>query len=277
MKLCKLTFIVLLMALAGVVMEARTIRVLGIGNSFSVDAIEQNLHELGMAGGDTIIVGNLYIGGCSLKRHVENCRGDSALYLYTKILADGQKVQQPNTRISYALGDEPWDYISVQQASPNSGQYATYMESLPELLEYVKARKPEGAEIVLHQTWAYQGESKHPNFVNYDRDQMKMYEAIIDASRRAADACDIRMIIPCGTAIQNARTSEVGDHLDRDGYHLSYDLGRYTAACVWYEKLTGRSVVGNSYAPAGLSAERVAIAQKAAHNAVASPFDVTPF
>ncbi len=28
------------------------------------------------------------------------------------------------------------------------------------------------------------------------------------------------MIIPTGTAIQNARTSFVGDHMNRDGYHL---------------------------------------------------------
>lgn len=38
------------------------------------------------------------------------------------------------------------------------------------------------------------------------------------------------MIIPTGTAIQNARTSFVGDHMNRDGYHLDLKIGRYTAA-----------------------------------------------
>lgn len=31
------------------------------------------------------------------------------------------------------------------------------------------------------------------------------------------------MIIPTGTAIQNARTSFVGDHMNRDGYHLRFE------------------------------------------------------
>lgn len=46
---------------------AKTIKVLAIGNSFSEDAIEQNLYELGKAAGDEFIIGNLYIGGCPLK------------------------------------------------------------------------------------------------------------------------------------------------------------------------------------------------------------------
>ena len=43
-----------------------TIKVLAIGNSFSQDAVEQYLHELGEAEGITMIIGNMFIGGCSL-------------------------------------------------------------------------------------------------------------------------------------------------------------------------------------------------------------------
>lgn len=48
-----------------------TIKVLAIGNSFSQDAVEQYLHELGEAEGITMIIGNMFIGGCSLERHVQ--------------------------------------------------------------------------------------------------------------------------------------------------------------------------------------------------------------
>ena len=55
-----------------------------------------------------------------------------------------------------------------------------------------------------------------------------------------------------GTAIQNARTSFVGDHMNRDGYHLDLKIGRYTAACTWFEKIFERNVVGNPYYPEAL-------------------------
>lgn len=51
--------------------DADTLRVLAIGNSFSQDAVEQYLHELGKSEGYIMIIGNMYIGGCSLERHVK--------------------------------------------------------------------------------------------------------------------------------------------------------------------------------------------------------------
>lgn len=46
-------------------------------------------------------------------------------------------------------------------------------------------------------------------------------------------------------AIQNARTSYMGDTFNRDGYHLEVNYVRYTAACTWYEAIRGKSVAGN--------------------------------
>ena len=59
-----------------------TIKVLAIGNSFSQDAVEQYLHELGEAEGITMIIGNMFIGGCSLERHVQNIRNNAPAYAY---------------------------------------------------------------------------------------------------------------------------------------------------------------------------------------------------
>ena len=50
-----------------------------------------------------------------------------------------------------------------------------------------------------------------------------MYRSIVGAVNKAARQYKIKYIMPSGTAIQNARTSFAGDHLNRDGYHL--DLG----------------------------------------------------
>ena len=174
--------IALLMCLAAQAKSPKdTVRILAIGNSFSQDAIEQNLHELGRADGLTLIIGNAYIGGCSLERHVKNSRTDAAAYAYRKISADGVKTEQKNAKLSDILANEQWDYVSFQQASPMSGQYSTYENFLPELYEYVKARVPSDVKYVMHQTWAYAQDSGHSGFANYGNDQMKMYTSIVDA------------------------------------------------------------------------------------------------
>lgn len=251
------------------------VKILAIGNSFSQDAVEQYLYDLAAADSVKVIIGNMYIGGCSLERHVRNLRSDSPAYSYRKTGPDGHRVETRGMTLEKALADEDWDYVSLQQASPYSGQYDTYAGSLPELAEYVRERVGKKTRLMLHQTWAYAPGSTHSGFRNYGNDQMTMYSAICDAVRRAAKLEHIRIVIPSGTAIQNARTSFLGDDLTRDGYHLSLKAGRYVAACTWYEKITGNCVMGNPFRPKGLSADEQKIAQRAAHEAVLNPYGIT--
>src|SRR5690606_6650917 len=76
-------------------------------------------------------------------------------------------------------------------------------------------------------------------------------------------------------AIQNARTSYIGDNFTRDGYHLDLNIGRYTASCAWFEILFEKSVIGNSFKPEALSDYQAELAQHAAHFAVLKPNEVT--
>lgn len=254
-----------------------TVKVLAIGNSFSVDAVEYNLYELGQAEGVTFIIGNLYIGGCSLERHWGNARTEKADYSYRKINSKGKKTTTPATTLLNGITDENWDYISFQQNSPNSGLFNTYFPYLNQLMAYTKnhSRNPQ-VKFAFHQTWAYAKDSKHREFSRYNNDQLQMYHSIVKTSHEAAHEAEIKMIIPAGTAIQNGRSSFIGDRFCRDGYHLSLDLGRYTAACTWFESLTGKSVVGNSFVPRTITPLEAITIQRAAHKAVAKPFEITP-
>ena len=54
--------------------RADTLRLLAIGNSFSEDAVENNLWELLDAAGIPAVVANMFIGGCSLERHAQNLK-----------------------------------------------------------------------------------------------------------------------------------------------------------------------------------------------------------
>ena len=274
-KIVVICMCILLLLAGGVYAQQKTVRILAIGNSFSQDAVEQYLHELAEAEGISTIIGNMFIGGCSLERHVKNARDNAPAYAYRKIGTDGKKREKGKMSLETVLADEDWDYVSLQQASPFSGMYETYEASLPELIEYVKARLPKKTKLMLHQTWAYASTSKHSGFKNYNCNQLIMYQAIADAVKIAAKVNKIKIVIPSGTAIQNARTSFIGDHLNRDGYHLDVKIGRYTAACTWFERIFKHNVIGNPYAPEGLDEARKAVAQKAAHAAVKHPYKVT--
>ena len=52
-----------------------------------------------------------------------------------------------------------------------------------------------------------------------------------------------------------------------DGHHANM-AGEYLGACVWYEFLFGRSVVGNSFVPKGLDAGFARHLQETAHDVV---------
>lgn len=271
---------VLLVPLLGGIAQAKvaqkdTVRILAIGNSFSEDAIEQNLHGIAQADGRVLIIGNMFIPGCSLERHVQNLRENKADYRYRKIMADGVMVQTDSCTLETALSDETWNYVSLQQASPLSGKFETYEEWLPELHEYVRTHTGPQTEIILHMTWAYGNDVELSAFKDdYGGDQMQMYESIVDAYTRGAELVGIKTIVPCGTAVQNARTSFIGDHMNRDGYHLNLTYGRFTAACTWYEKLFG-GIRTNDYVPKGLSEEYVKVAHESARQAVRHPYKVT--
>jgi hypothetical protein len=88
---------------------------------------------------------------------------------------------------------------------------------------------------------------------------------------------DIAAVIPSATAIQNLRTSYVGDTVTRDGYHLDYGFGRYTAGLTWYATLTGGSVDDVDWVPAGYpkTQEYLPVIRESVKNAMEDKFDIT--
>ncbi|MBQ7665044.1 MAG: DUF4886 domain-containing protein, partial [Bacteroidaceae bacterium] len=247
-------------------LSAKVIRVLAIGNSFSEDATAQYLYELGAAQGDSLIIGNAYIGGCTIDRHLDNLRNTKYDYQYQKTTGDGRTIEH-QTELRRIILDEPWDYITLQQASQLSGVAESYA-NLPALRRAVLllATNPD-VEFLWHMTWAYAKTFRDKRFEAYDYDQQKMYAAILGCVRTEVPKALIKRVIPSGTAIQLARY-RMGDVLNRDGFHLSYTLGRYTAACTWCEMLTGRIIDGNSYYPETITKEEAQVCQQSAHEAI---------
>ena len=91
-----------------------SVRVLCIGNSFSADLVEQELYGLFAAENIDVVIGDMYIGGCPLSKHATNAKSDSAAYSYRKIV-NGNLDKTSDVKLSTALKNEQWDFISVQE------------------------------------------------------------------------------------------------------------------------------------------------------------------
>lgn len=245
---------------------AKVLKVLAIGNSFSQDAVEQYLYELAHAQGDSLVIGNAYIGGCSIDRHFDNLKTGKADYEYRKVIG-GVCANKKHADLKSIILDEQWDVISLQQASPLSGVFTSYA-NLAQLKRLVQSYTTNlHVRFVWHMTWAYADDFDSPNFAAYGNDQRRMYDAIASVVQQVLPAVGIYHVIPSGTAIQLARY-RLGDILCRDGMHLSLTLGRYTAACTWCEFLTGRIVDGNPYHPDTITDEEAQVCQQEAHEAI---------
>ena len=70
-----------------------TVKILSIGNSFSEDAVEEFLSPLVRAEGLDVVICNMFIGGCSIEKHVENLRENKADYRYRKIDPKGNMTE----------------------------------------------------------------------------------------------------------------------------------------------------------------------------------------
>lgn len=219
---------------AGMLQAEDTIRLLCIGNSFSWDAVEQELVPLCNAAEQPVVVGNLYYGGCSLAQHHAFLQQDTAAYEF-RYLTNDTTVRYKSYSLRQALTHYRWDYISLQQASHDSGITSTYEPFLSALIDSVRRYQP-SATLCWMQTWSYARDAKHPAFPRYQSSQRVMDDSIQLATRYVLQHHPDLHLVPCGEAIRLAR-QRLGDTLCRDGYHLNYTYGRYLASCVWYEFL----------------------------------------
>ena len=217
-------------------------KICSIGNSFSQDA-HKWLHKLAKVNGIDLKTANLYIGGCSLETHWKNAEKNNAYY---SLELNGNAGTR-NVSIEEALNLEKWDVITLQQVSQHSGIFETYEPYLSLLANMVKKIQPD-AKLYFHQTWAYETDSNHEGFANYNNDQTEMYRCIKEACAKATQSINAELI-PSGKVIQTLRETVAefdykngGLSLCRDGFHLSLDYGRYAVAATWLHTIIGGKI-----------------------------------
>ena len=279
---------------------AKTVRLLTVGNSFSQNAT-RNLDALTKAAGNMLIHQPIVVGGASLELHWNRAAA------YEKDPQGTNGLYSNKQSLKQMLAAQPWDFVTIQQASIKSHDAATYRPFAQQLHDYIKQHAPK-AEVLMHQTWAYRVDD--PRFsvaapkAGEPATQADMHRMLTSAYTTIAAELGIRRL-PVGDAFFLADTDSKWGYqrdakydfkdktqtalpdqmhslhvgwrmakgkdgktaLGMDGHHANI-AGEYLGACVWYEVLFGESVVGNGFVTPGVDKTYGRFLQETAHKAV---------
>ena len=230
----------------------KSLKILAIGNSFSNNALEYLpilAKELGI---QEIVIGKLYRGSCTIDRHWSDAQSEADYESFqVNTTGDASWTTYPagQRSLMYALKLHDWDIITMQQASGSSGVPES-LGNLQNLIDFVNTNKTNpNAKFYWHMTWAYSQFTSHSSFPTYNKDQMTMYNAIVETTKSHIVTNEaFAGIIPAGTAIQNYRDKDINNKSIEstyitvsDGYHLQ-TYARVVAAMTWLRTLTGLSL-----------------------------------
>lgn len=215
--------------------NSRKLKILSIGNSFTVDATEYLPWLIAGNNEKDVEVARLIRNSSSLEMHWNNHLTNKEDYQFQYINDGKWRTGSINT-IDAALNITDWDIIVIQQVSGLSGDYTTYQPYLADLCQLFNNTNTK-PEIAWHYTWSYPDGSDHPDFKRYDNDSETMYEAIVRAGNEASK--ELSLTIPSAQLIQQLREvyKDSGENFTRDGYHLSEGKARYAVACLWHDVL----------------------------------------
>ena len=215
-------------------------QVLAIGNSFTQDATAY-LSKIAECAGVPLTVVNLYIGGCTLERHYRNMLAKKREY---SLEFNGQTTGF-FTSINEALLSRDWDAVVIHQASRAALDFKNFTPYLSELADCVRTCCP-CTKLYMHQTWASDVVSGKTLTELGFATRKELYEVFKSVCGKAADEIKADGIIKSGEIMQKLSKKGI-DRLYRDGFHATYDIGRYAIALTWFKALTGKSVLENSF------------------------------
>lgn len=305
MKISPRSVLFLLITLfSGALLSAEgTIRVLGVGNSFTQNSMRFLPQIIESNPEISADVAFAYIGGCPLDKHVtlaDAHEADASKGNEYRYVMNG-KTKKSKASLQEMLQDQEWDYITIQQVSSKSYKIETFYPYAERLIDYIKKYAPE-AEIVIHETWAHSIDSDRVKNWNLMPDAM--YEKLHAAYGQIGEEFGLQ-IIPVGTAFQNAKKLPLWDYqpttidvkalvypedkdglpdqskslhnifswrkakdgsryVGNDGFHANSN-GEYLGGLVWYEFFFDADAREVTYKPNNLSEEQAVSLRGVAH------------
>ena len=254
----------------------KSLKVLAVGNSFAVDTMEHAASVARALGIEKVKFSTLYVGGCSIRMHYDHAMEDKAVYTYH--INEGEGWQStPEYKISDAVKSDDWDWIFIQHGTNDMSRYTSsecYVLLSP-LVDYLKKLAPAHTRIAFNLTWLGESTRQHHEIISYEGNMALMREKLVEVTREmVVSNPKIDLLIPTGTAIENARTSKIG-LLTRDCYHLSVDKGRFIAALALVSTITGIDAAEITWAPKNVDDYAMRVAIESVKNAQKYPLAIT--
>lgn len=285
-----------------------TLRVLSIGNSFSLDGLSYVPFIMKAVAPQIYLkLDIMYIGGGSLNEFYNAL--DSTTWApvddgtsTTFIHYWSHDAQPWDARLDVPMTDvitsHPWDVILLQQQSNASRDYSTYQPYLNQIIDWIDEKATWQHEYAWLITPSYP--DNLPRLAP-DTTSVQMFERIAQCVSQVQQDTGIQLLLPCGTAIQNARTTpldSLGDlgHLF-DYLHLQEGIPclieAYTACAAllaryglsdrvltdttWVDQqwLRAKNIQELNGEPVGMSEENRAIAKQCAIKALENPLSIT--
>lgn len=262
--------------------------VLFIGNSFSIDtstALPELFNSMGITNVNVYV---LYKGGCSMKEHYDYFKNGKKVYELYQFNHLGEKKLEKACSIRDVMRRFSYDVVVFQQYSLESGDYTSYEPYLSKLIQaYSITKLSPRTTFAFNETWSYS--SKHKNIAKY-KTPLDMWKSICSSVKKMKEISGIDVIIPCGTAVQNARSVEAlktENEFTIDNQHIDKYMGRYLVACTFFEAIIapclGRNlrdditIYGKANDPNQVNNSNRRILQNCARLAVANNYEISEF
>ncbi|MBR4863098.1 MAG: DUF4886 domain-containing protein, partial [Oscillospiraceae bacterium] len=216
-----------------------------------------------------------------------------APYQFFDTTFEGGRKQTNNVSLEWCLAQGEWDYISMQtltsaaDAAEPEQIVADNKKYLDGFVGYFREQFPK-AQLAWQQTWSYAVGTAGNGKVTTPESQVQSHESNKRVAEIVCENYDL-LHINSGDAWKIIRDGgydmlcgRIGKGTNHEGdYYHDGDVGggQYLNACVWYEIITGNSVIGNTYRPVYLyNGEEIPLnsemtyerLQEAAHEAVAA-------
>ena len=256
--------------------KIETLKILFVGNSFAVDTMEHTANIAHSLGISKVKFVTLYVGGCSIDMHYQHAVEDAAAY--TCYINEGNGWDTiPECKISDTVKSDDWDWIAIQHGTRGTARYTSCecYEKLSPLVDYLKKLAPSHTKIAFNLTWLGESTYQHHEIISYCGNMALMRENLVKTTKAMVlTNPNIDLIVPTGTAIENARTSGIG-LLTRDCYHLSMDKGRFIAGLAFISTIAGIDAGKIAWTPDNVDEYAVKVAIESVKNAQKDPFVIT--
>lgn len=238
-------------------------KILLLGDEYSAGAMHY-VPKIAKSDSCEITAGSLVLDDCSLKNHFEAIKDDLPVYKFEFNAKSSARLDTyENCSASRVFEWFEWDYIVLQQKTELSGLSDTFFPYLTDIAALVREACP-SASLLLYENWAFSDRCGDESFEKYNRSTAVMADMIRNAYIGAAQETGINIILPVGEAWSEARRMYPSLELTSDG-RFGSRLGEYLASAVWYELLTGNSMLKNTYRLPFVQHDKTQLLREVAH------------